>query len=470
MKFLNKTYLYILLVLVSSCHDELDQNPITSKVANNSFATESDIENAVNGVYAALQNDGLYGLYIPAIGEISSDNTFDEVPTNDGGIYGELDEFSVIPANNLIGDIWRQSYVAIQRANVVINRIDNIAYASENLKSARIGEMKFIRAVLYFNMVRLFGDVPLVIQETSNPSEYIGQGRTSADAVYNQIETDLTEAINVLPIKSNVDATGKVSKGAAQALLGKVLLTLQRYDEAKTQLLAVANSSEYSLVPNVADIFGETNENNSETIFAVHFTSGLDGSSQGSKAFSQFSPSGTVSNSKGHNLPTVTLYNLFDANDLRKGTYLDITGSGIPFTTKLSPNNTNSDDGGSDWVILRYSDVVLMLAEVENELGNTITEAIPLLNSIRTRAGLPVTNATTQTDVRNAIALERRFELIGEGHRWFDLLRTNTAIETMNTWFSNNGLSLSIDQNDLLMPVPQSQIDTDPAIVQNPGY
>lgn len=469
--FIKITYALLITVVIWSCESELDQNPITQRDASSFFSNETEIESAILGTYATLQYDdannvaGLYNFDIIGAGEIQSDNTFDEVPANDDGRFGQLDQFTTIPGNNLVGLIWQQSYVAIQRANVVLNRIGDIPFEDEIVKNNRIGEMNFVRALMYFNLVRLYGDVPLVTLETIDPNDAFGQGRTSMTEVYSKIETDLLTAIPLLP---NTNISGRPSKGAAQALLGKIYLTLGQFGNAATQLQAVVSSGNYSLVNDVTSIFGEENEDNSEMLFVVKFTSGLNGDAEGSSAFSQYSPSGTVANAKGHNLPTVALYNLYDDSDLRKGSYVDITGGGVPFAKKWTINPINANDGGSDTVVIRYSDVVLMLAEALNESdGPGVAD---LLNSIRSRAGLPNTTATSKTELRDAIALERRFELVGEGHRWFDLLRTGTAIETMNTWFAANGINIIISENDLLLPIPQSQVDTDPAIVQNPGY
>ncbi|MGD1892869.1 MAG: RagB/SusD family nutrient uptake outer membrane protein [Cyclobacteriaceae bacterium] len=467
-----KTILIYIILAISvlgfvACEDELNQSPITDKSADNFFQTEIEIESAVNGVYATLQGFNLYGVYIPIIGEIPSDNTFAEVPANDGGRYGQLDEFTTVTENPVITNLWRDSYRGIQRANTVLNRIEEVEFEDENVKSSRIGEMKFIRALLYFNLVRLYGDIPLVIEETSNPNDFFGQARTPTADVYTQIITDLDEVITVLP-KSQSEA-GRVTQTAAQSLLGKVHLTLGNYNEAINHLGAVKASGLHSLVANPADIFTIENENNEEIIFAVQFASGLNGNSEGSRLFQQTAPSGTVNEAKGHNLPTVTLYNLFDPNDLRFDAFLGVTEEGIPFSKKLAEPATDPRDGGSDMVVIRYADVLLMLAEAQNETGNT-QAALENLNAVRTRAGLSNATARSQTDIRDAIALERRFELVSEGHRWFDLLRTNQAISVMNAWFAEQGRSTRIDENDLLMPIPQSQIDTDPAITQNSGY
>ena len=463
-------YFLLIIVLLSSCADQLNQNPITDKNLSTFLSTQTEVEEYVNSVYGALQVNGLYGLYMPAIGEVPSDNSYEEVPGNDASIYYDLDMFNTTPTNGLIADVWTYSYKAIQKANVVLNRIDNVSYSAAATKDARKGEMKFIRALLYFNLVRLFGDVPLVTKETTNPNSYFGQGRTTSDSVYTQIKTDLIDAIVLLP--TSTTQNGRVIKTAAQALLGKVYLTLKDYTNAETQLQAVISSGVHALQPMVSTVFPIANENNKEIIFAVQFSSGVNGNTEGSSMAQQFSPSGTISGAKGHNLPTKSLCNLYTANDARKGVYVALTTGGTPYCNKWAKNTSVPADGGSDFPVIRYADVLLMMAEVENELGKT-TVAIPLLNQVRTRAlgaesAYPLT--AVQSDVRTDIDLERRLELAGEGHRWFDLLRTGKAISVMNSWFATNNVSESITQNNLLMPIPQGQIDTDPTLTQNPGY
>lgn len=452
----------------ASCKKELYQNPSTSKDISKFLTNQTEMEEYINAVYGNLQSTGLYGLYLPAFTEIPSDNSYDQVPSNDNGNYGQLDQFAIIPSNDIIETTWRDSYQAIQKANVVLNRIDAIGYSAAALKQSRKGEMLFIRALMYFNIVRLYGDVPLVTSETTDPNQAFGQGRQATAKVYDQIKTDLTAAIGFLPDAPS--QPGRVIKTAAEALLGKVYLTLKDYSNAETQLLAVVNSGRHALLPKVQDVFAVSNENNKEIIFSVQFTSGVNGNSEGSLMFQQFSPSATVSGAKGHNLPTLSLYNLYSAADLRKGIYVTLAPTGAPFDNKLSaPPSTVITDGPSDFVVLRYADVILMLAEVENELSNS-TQAAGYLNMIRNRAGLANTSATGPVDLRDAISLERRLELIGEGSRWFDLLRAGTAVTVMNQWFKDNNILITIDQHNLLMPVPQSQVNTDPAIKQNPGY
>ncbi|MCX2574589.1 RagB/SusD family nutrient uptake outer membrane protein [Pedobacter sandarakinus] len=460
-------YIAFLASLAISCKKQLEQYPLSSKNLSTFLTAQPEAEEYITSVYGSLQSNGLYGLYMPAVGEVPSDNSYEEVAGNDSGIYSDLDMFKTVPVNGLISDIWTNSYQAIQKTNVVLARINNITYSVAATKNARIGEMKFIRALIYFNLVRIYGAVPLVTTETTDPNLYFGQQRSSVNDVYTLIKQDLNEAITMLPAATT--QPGRVVKTAAQTLLGKVFLTLNEYQNAETQLQAVISSNVHSLQPIVSTVFPIANENNKEIIFAVQFASGINGNTEGSTMQQQFSPSGTIANAKGHNLPTKSLYNLFSSNDARKGVYIAQTNAGTPFCNKWTRNTAVPADGGSDYPVLRYADVLLMQAEVENELNKT-TEALSFLNQVRTRAGLSNTSANTQVDIRAAIELERRLELVGEGHRWFDLLRTGKAITTMNQWFVDNNIPVSIGQKNLLMPIPQKQIDTDPILSQNPGY
>lgn len=450
-----------------ACTKQLDQVPLTQKGLSSFFSTEMEVEEYVNAVYGMLQNNGVYGLYFPALGEIPSDNTYDEVPANDGQVYGQLDEFATIPGNGLIASVWRDHYRAIQGANVVLNRINDVTFANEETKAARIGEMQFIRALLYFNLVRSFGDVPLVTEETTDPNAYFGQGRTAMDAVYEQIIADLEAATGNLPLQPSVQ--GKVTRHAANALLGKVYLTLHEPARAKEYFLEVVNSGQYQLEA-IDRVFAIDNENNSEIIFDVQFASGINGNQEGSSMQQQFSPSGTLANAKGHNLPTRSLYNLYADDDLRKEYYVGITDNNIPFSKKLVEPTTAPADGGSNFVVLRYADILLLLAEIESNAGNT-AEAATYVNAIRSRANAtPVDAALPAADMEAAVELERRLELICEGHRWFDLLRYGTAVDVMNDWFTQEGINITVSDHHVLMPIPQGQLDTDPAITQNPGY
>lgn len=460
--------LFSLSFLVSCSSDLLDVNPEAQKVSSQFYTNSSEIEQGITSVYGSLQYTGQYQLGMPALGELPSDNTYDEVPANDAFTYGELDFFTIQPNNTLIASTWKDNYIGIQQANIILTRIDKIPDMTDALKSTRMGEMKFLRALMYFNLVRTFGDVPLVLKETTNVNDYFGQPRTPVAEVYAAIETDLKDAINLLP--NTTAQKGRVTKGAALGILGKVLLTEKKYAESLTYLSQIEGLG-YQLLTDVSKIFDVANENNAEIIFDVQFASGLNGNSEGSSAFQMFSPSGSVSGAKGHNLPTKEVYNLYSTGDTRRSAYIGLTSSGIPFSKKLVKTSNTIADGGSNFVVLRLADVFLMMAECFAEQNNTVNANL-YLNKIKTRAGIATVNLSTKDLLLNEIDRERRLEFVGEGHRWFDLIRTGKAISVMTTHFTNNqGYSTAqIKAHHLLMPVPQGQINTDPALKQNPGY
>ena len=307
------------------------------------------------------------------------------------------------------------------------------------------------------------------VQTCALPIYYFGQSRTSKSEVYEQIIEDIKDAISGLPLKT--EAKSKVSRGAAHALLGKVYLTLGEYAKATEQLLAIENSEySYRLLDDPNDIFDVNNKGNNEIIFDVEFASGLNGNSEGSDAFRYFSPSGSVSGAKGHNLPTREVYNLFEDSDTRKTAYFRLEEVHVA-TNKFKQTSSVIADGGSNVTVLRYADVILMIAECYAQ-QNDLIRATDYLNRIKRRASISEYFSLNQTEVLNEIALERRKELVCEGERWFDLVRTGKAVSTMNTYFQNTigYAGISVSGNLLIQPIPLSQIDTDASLKQNNGY
>ena len=456
-------------VMLSGCSgDLLDLYPEMDNVLDNYYTSKAQIEKGVNAAYASLQYDGQYQLANLVLGELPSDNTLDEVPANDGGNYGQLDLFSMTSANTVVADSWFDNYRGIQQCNVVLNRVDEISDMSDEDKNQIKGEMYFLRSLMYFNLVRIFGDVPLVIQETTNPNDYFGQERTPKEEVYTQILTDLELSYDLL--SQDMAVKSKASKGAVAALLGKVYLTLGDIDNSIVWLEKIS-TSEYGLLEDPSEIFAVENEGNKEVIFDVEFASGINGTAEGSCAFQMFSPSGTVSGAKGHNLPTTYVYDLYSNTDKRKSAYFIVTDEGVIGTAKLKQTSNTVSDGGSNIIVLRYADVLLMKAECYTG-KNRLNEANNCLRAVRERAGLEYININDASVLEEEIALERQKELINEGHRWFDLIRTGKAIEVMNAYFAQtpgyNGII--INENNYVQPIPQDQIDTDSTIEQNEGY
>ena len=259
----------------TACENDLNTAPEDQFTTGSFYKNASDLEAAVNAAYGGLQKNGLYGFNYHILMETRTDNTFEEEPSNSGG-FGDVDLFNRITTNGVFRKTWVDSYVTIQAANIVLNRIDAISDMDSALKEIRKGEVKFIRALVYYNLVNLYGGIPLVLEETSNPTDYFGQGRASVQEIFNQIIIDLTEASSSLPESNDI---GRANKAAALILLGKAHLTLGNALDAETALRGVTG---YPFINTYTNLFGIDNENNAGSIFEVQFQSGINGGEEGS--------------------------------------------------------------------------------------------------------------------------------------------------------------------------------------------
>lgn len=477
--------LIILALLVVRCSEDfLDLAPISNSNVANFYQSESDFENAIVGAYATLQTDGVFNDFVQLVGDMRSDNS--EMGTTAGSRedYIAMDTFTDNVTSSISEGIWDDNYLGVSRVNQILDEVDGLE--SEDLKTRYKGDCYFLRALFYFNLVRVFGDVPLVTERLTSIEEAYSKGRTDKDEVYKQIIEDLTAAEADLPETVENDEIGRATSGAAAALLGRVYLTIQDYADAKTALEKVINSNVYSLVENYADLWGSANKNNSESIFDVQF----DGSNSitGSQFGVRYAPynypyNGTTSG--GYNIPTEDMVAAYEENDLRKDAslseyYVNKTGDtirGLEGRFCVKYLEYKDAYGGSDnWPVIRYADVLLMYSEVLNEISfEADGNAFYYLNLIRKRAGLPEKTAgnsnpdlsvNTQEEFRLAMEQERRVELAFEGHRWYDLLRTGRTLEVLNAM-----ADVEVKDYMLLMPIPQVEIDINPEkITQNPGY
>jgi hypothetical protein len=478
------TYGFLLLTCVlNACKKSfLDLKPISSVTTDNFYQNANDIKNAVNGVYASLQLPGIStSSYI--FGDIRSDDT---QPVASGSVtdQDEFDRFYIRTTNPFILARWNDSYRAISRCNAVLDRIGGIEM-DQALKARNTAEVKFIRGLVYFNLVKTFGDVPLVLTEIKNPDAGYEYGRTAKAEVYAQIEKDLGEAAAALPASYTGNDIGRATSGAAKSLLGKVLLTEKKYAEAATVLKEVINSNAYQLLPNYADVFRVTNKNNKESVFEVQFRSG--GVAEGNPWPNSFAPENSGNavipfGGDGNNQPTPDVVAAYESNDARRPvslatSYVNAGGQTIPYyhVKKYMDVPATKNDNGNNIPIIRYADVLLMYAEALNETGyQPAGEAFFYLNEVRKRASLlPKTaiDLPNQQAFRLAIEQERRVELAFEGHRWFDLVRTGRAVAVMNSKKDLFGLVRQVNDNDLVFPIPQSQVDINRGkILQNNGY
>lgn len=460
-------------LLLSACDDGLlDRAPLSEANVDNFYKTAADFVIATNGVYAALTGNGQYGEVYWMIGEMRSDNTRFARPV----AQADYDRFSDDANTSFTLNYWRAHYNGIGRANALLDRLATADFGDTALRDRLTGEAKFLRALMYFNLVRGFGDVPLVLKDVNAVAEGYTYLREPVATVYAQIIADLQDASAKLPASYTGSNVGRASRGAANALLGKVYLTVHDYGNAMTALEAVINSGVYQLWPNYADIFAPANANGRESIFEVQFKAG--GIGQGSNFMYTYSPypysepvfgqgAGT-----GLNAPTDEMIASYEAGDSRKDVSLKegfFRTNGewvpVPYIYKYHVQPFAPGDTDANWIVLRYADVLLMYAEVLNEQGQT-TQALQYVNQIRARAELPALGGLGQDAAREAIAHERRIELAFEGHRWWDLLRTGRAVEMINS----KNFGFTIQEYQTLLPIPQTELDINPDLTQNPGW
>ena len=469
----------------SSCSDFLEQNPQTDLSENDFYKTADDILSAVNGVYSSLQEGDIYGNWY-VFGEIPSDNTRNQL-SGSVTTQNEFDQFYIDTQNSMIANFWKAAYKVINRTNTVLGRIDGIEINTELANRYKL-ECKFIRALMYFNLVRFYGDVPLVLKEISISESY-DILREPKENVYNQIIADLKEAQD-LPVSYSTAEDGRATQGAAKALLANVYMTLHKYAEAETILAEIINSGRYSLLENTPgslnidgykNVFSPVNHNSKEGIFEIQFLKG--GYGEGSNYANNFAPenSGTnvvaVGGTGGNNIPEMDIYNAYEEGDLRRDFsmslgYYDNRKNNewveSRYVCKFMDVPYQNNDASNNYPVIRYADVILMYAEALNQNGKT-AEACKYLNMTRRRGFGYQTTETSPVDLQTTdkaqfalmVEQERRVELAFENHRWFDLIRTGRAVEVMRS------KGFSLNETNLICPIPQKQIDVNPKLTQN---
>lgn len=461
-----------------------DLSPMSDIATSNFYKTADDFKNAVNGAYGSLQFNGVFG-QIYVIGDITTDDTY---PVVSGSVtdQDQFDKFYLITTNPYITNAWNDSYKGISRCNAILGRIDAVDFNAD-LKKQYVAEAKFIRALIYFNLVRIFGDVPLVLTEITNPDQGYDFGRNPKAEVYAQIEKDLGEAVDGLKTKAQYAAAdmGRATIGANQALLGKVLLTEHKYADAAIQLKKVIDSKIYELLPVYADVFKANNKNHKESVLDVQYKSGSVG--EGNSLPNAFAPENSGNaviqfGGGGNNRPSADLEQAYESGDARKAAsmatfYINSAGNRVDYyyCKKYWDTPTVANDNNNNFPVIRYSDVVLMYAECLNEAGYAANgDAFKYLNDVRKRSGLAEKSSATVADqaaFRLAIEQERRVEFAFEGQRWFDLVRTGRAISILNAKSTAIGIKKVLTADNLVFPIPQSQIDINKdKMNQNTGY
>ena len=451
-----KKYTYLLIILlatgIAGCKKNyLNLQDPDNLNGNNFFKTAPQFQQAINGAYAPLQN--LYNGSFWAMGEMRSDNTSYEYDDQDrsGTNKEEIDEFRELNNSDIVFSFFSDSYTAIGRCNTILGRLP-AAKIDTAVSGPVAGQAYFLRAFNYFNMVRMFGDVPLVLTETQSVGDAFSKAkRTAAANVYTQIIADAQAAIARLPLSYTADADkGRLTKGAAETMLAEVYMTQHAFSQAVPLLQAVIASGVYSLNTNYADNFDINKENGPESIFEIQYIEGNNGLS--SDFVDTFCPWDVYDDSvtgyeiengaqNGWNIPTQNMLDAYEPGDKRKAASLNDTfisdewGYLVPYIIKFNSVAAVQFQTGNNFPVYRYADVYLMLAESLNEAGYSAGgDAFHYLNLVRARAGLAAKTSATVPDqaaFRVAIAHERQVELAFENHRWFDLLRTGTATAVM---------------------------------------
>jgi tetratricopeptide (TPR) repeat protein len=474
-----------------SCSDDFVDVSSEDPSSENFFNTEEEYQSALIGAYDLLQSSYLNVM----LGEIASNNTLagGESAIDVPGIQ-EIDDMRHTPLNTILNDVWSRMFAGVNRANFILEFKDNIDFPN---KPNVLGQATFLRAYYYFELIKFFGDVPLAVDERLLFGDQNEVDRTPIALIYEQIEADLQFAVSVLPL-TQVEQ-GRVTKGAANALLGKVYLYQKKYTEAAAALDQVINSGAYTLVQDYSILFENDNENNSESVFEIQYIDiqgagfGCLQCSEGNVAVGFNGPrnfNGPLFESGfSFNVPTEEVYNTFEEEDNRRDVaILNIekfaeenqdfnNGAGVSFVEgfehtgyfnrKYIPRigDTNIGDQNltnpNNYRAIRYADVLLMAAEAHNLGSGNDGLARTYLNLVRSRAGLEdVTGGGS--DLTNAIYLDRRLELVGEGHHFFDLVRTNRASQQIEGFMAGK---------HELFPIPQIEIDlAGNRWEQNPGY
>lgn len=460
----------------TSCDKFIDIKPDDNTPVASFYKTEADFRQAVAGNYAVLR--GIYnGWY--QFSELPSDNarSFSESEAN----QGPFDKLTWTPSTNPISGAWNDAYRAIATSNIILERIDPVPFATAATKAQYVGGAKFIRALMYFNLVRYFGDVPLILSEIKNEQDAYQYARVPVADVYAQIEKDLLDAEAALPATYPAADLGRATKGAAQALLGKAYLQQKKWALAEAKLAQVVTTGPYQILPDVNNVFGLGKDNNAEIVFAVQYVT--TGFGEGNTFAHNFVPqtSGTTITSVSGNstcIGTLDLFNAFEAGDVRNTAFIGTYGSGdvYYYAKKFVYRLTQLNEGENDWPVLRFADVLLMYAEALNNNGKT-AQAIPQINRIRTRAGLAAKPLTlTTADTQLAIEQERRVELCFEGQRWYDLIRWGKDVTTMQafkaayTTLDRANGNLNPRPEARLLPIPNRERALNPNLTQNPGY
>lgn len=501
----------VLIIAASSCKKYLDESPKSIITTTNFYQNQTDALAALSSIYATFTNEA-QNMEFFVLSELPADDTGLPSASTATSDNSGLELLNYNASNTTIAKVWSDSYLAINRTNELLGRIDS-SFVKPTLCRRIYAEARFLRAYYYFRLVRMFGDVPLITEELNSASSNLFPVRSSSVDVYSQIISDLKYA------EINLDATyaysdpnfGRATQGAAKSLLGKVYLTMAGFPINDISKLSLASAKLKEVIDNkaiygydmitttypvttttpYADIFDPAKKaNNKEYIFSIRAINGQTGNGfvnlntqnlfftnriyiptteivklysttdkrmTGAVVFKRKTAAGTVE--------STTTFSQTGTNPVCVGKYYDATVSGT------APNTFS--DPRIDFPVLRYSDVLLLYAESLIEQNISLNAARDIINSIHTRAGLAAITYTSQDDLRQKLRLERRLELCFEGHRWFDLVRWGIFVNQMKVHGTAIGIpdiTNNVSTKNLLLPLPANEIKSNNKLTQNPGY
>lgn len=488
---------------VTSCLD-LEEAPKSFVSSDQFYKTQADAIAGVNAIYFKLNATGQTPYHI--LFSTGMDMMSDDVQPGPGATNADVRSQAVLSHSSTgqrVREIWQQHYNAINRANIAIEKIPTITM-DETLRNRLVLEAKFLRALYYFNLVRLYGDVPLILKETTSLSpEALYVERTPAEQVYQQIIQDLTDAhglpndpYSTAGTKYTAADAGRATGGAARGLLAKVYLTRYDYTNAITKAAEVINGSfGYGLFADYSHVFLPAYKNGIEHIFSAQFLANAD--SHGNNQAQRSAPTGIPGLIGGFaEQPMPQIYKLYTAKDKRRNVSFitsivsPTTGVTYQLTTKnattglTEPNPhfnkwwdpaqaTNLSQSSANVPILRFSDLLLIHAEAINEKDGPTSAAYASYDRVRTRAGLDnLTPGLSQDQFRDSLRVDRRLELVFEYSRWFDLIRYKplTGADSYLIKSLKAAGKTNAQEKHYLYPIPQQERDNNPNLTQNEGW
>lgn len=478
----------LLLFVVSSCSKQLDQNPVSNTTTDNFYTNSNDFLQAINGVYSKLRDYPSQSLWLS---EMRSD---DIAAVSDGNRdWQNINDFSPnLTTTGFIVSSWSNNFNGIFNANAVLDALTSKgSVLTDSLRTRITAEARYLRAFYYFQSLRLYGGLP-VVDKALTATEVATVPRSSVEDVYTFIISDLEYAAANLPATYAGADVGRATSYAAKGILGLVYLTRSgptygvkgpglnsnEYDKALALFNEIINSGKYQFLSDYASIFSYTNENNKEVIFDVQFMSSSNGAGFPSYLVPVAYWTGQgISNAYGNGYGasnfniSKNLLASYDATDIRKSFNIQLSYS-APFVKKYidySKRGTSGTDWPINYIVLRYTDVLLMKAECILHGVGTHSDAVDIVNQVRNRAGLtPVADITLES-----LFEERRKEFLGEGLRWNDLVRSGNAVTIMNNWITSDGITTisTVVPDYVIYPVPAVEISAKAGLyTQNPGY